>query len=79
MNDDGPLRNQVGTTGFAPSWRTSSGPTVPAPVTSNWDSFCARSVRHTDACHSQARKEPTGSTPKLAHVRQPRTTVVNPA
>ena len=25
------------------------------------------------------RKEPTGSTPKLAHVRQPRTTVVNPA
>ena len=36
------------------------------------------SVRHTDACHSQGCK-PTGSTPKLAHVRQPRTTVVNPA
>ena len=28
---------------------------------------------------ASTRKEPTGSTPKLAHVRQPRTTVVNPA
>jgi hypothetical protein len=27
---------------------------------------------------ARARKEPTGSTPKLAHVRQPRTMVVNP-
>jgi hypothetical protein len=35
-------------------------------------------VRHTDACHSQGAQEPTGSTPKLAHVRQPRTMVVNP-
>ena len=43
-------------------------------------SFLLRaSVRHTDACHSQGRKEPTRSTPKLAHVREPRTTVVNPA
>ena len=36
------------------------------------------SVRHTDACHSQGRKEPTGSPPKLTHVRQPMTMVVNP-
>jgi hypothetical protein len=28
---------------------------------------------------ARTRKEPTRSTPKLAHVRQPRTTVVNPA
>src|SRR5271168_2071652 len=28
---------------------------------------------------ARARKQPTGSTPKLARVRQPRTTVVNPA
>ena len=28
---------------------------------------------------ARARKQPTGSTPKLARVKQPRTTVVNPA
>src|SRR5262245_3146813 len=28
---------------------------------------------------ARARKEPTGSTPELAHVRQPRTTAVSPA
>ena len=36
------------------------------------------SVRHTDACHSQGQgtdREP----PKLAHVRQPMTEVINPA
>jgi hypothetical protein len=35
--------------------------------------FCFRKAT------ARAHKEPTGSTSKLAHVRQPRTTVVNPA
>ena len=39
---------------------------------------CA-SVRHTDACHSQGAQGTDREPPKLAHVRQPMTEVINPA
>src|SRR5271157_2759160 len=37
------------------------------------------SVRHTDACHSQGAQGTDREPPKLAHVRQPMTEVINPA
>ena len=37
------------------------------------------SVRHTDACHSQGAQGTDREPPKLAHVRQPITEVINPA
>src|SRR5208337_854344 len=37
------------------------------------------SVRHTDACHSQGAQGTDKEPPKLAHVRQPMTEVMNPA
>jgi hypothetical protein len=40
--------------------------------------LCA-SVRHTDACHSQGAQGTDREPPKLAHVRQPMTEVINPA
>ena len=40
--------------------------------------LCA-SVRHTDACHSQGAKGTDSEPPKLDHVRQPMTEVINPA
>ncbi len=42
-------------------------------------SSCTRRSDDADARHSQARKESTWSTPKLAHVSKRRRTVVNPA
>ena len=44
--------------------------------------FLSLAARRSDTptrATARVRKEPTGSTPKLAHVRQPRTEVINPA
>jgi hypothetical protein len=58
---------------------TSLASAIPAPLTSRLGVFLRASVRHTEGAAARARKEPTGSAPKPAHVGQPRTTVVNPA
>ena len=60
----GSLRKKVGTTGFEPSWRTSSGPTIPATVTSNWVCFRARRSDTPTRATARTRKEPTGEHPQ---------------
>ena len=57
-NDDG-LCGKIGrTTGLDPSWRTSSGPTVPAPVTPHWESSCALRSDYTEAISAKHRTCP---------------------
>jgi hypothetical protein len=64
----------VETTGFEPSWRTSSGTTVPGPVTSKWESLRAsvrlnlgRSDRSAQGDRSTLRSiRPTRATTSLA-------------
>ncbi len=71
-------RNKVGSTGFEPSCARPLALQFPHGHL-KLGGFGARRSDDTDARYSQARKAPTRSILKRAHVRQPRTTAVSPA